>query len=87
MANGEKEEAQAPAPRGHKRMSSRTEIPSGSVDMSISTRPAKANATTNGGDAKYAAVTKGCTRASKFLFPERTAPSTGGGLAEPSWHW
>ncbi len=51
-------------------------VPSGSVVRSMSTRPASANATTSGGDARYDARTRGWIRPSKLRLPDRTAATT-----------
>ena len=45
----------------------------GSVVKSIVTRPARAKATTSGGDMRKFALMFWWTRASKFRFPESTA--------------
>ena len=51
-------------------------VPMGSVVRSMSTRPARAKATTSGGDARKAAFTCGLTRPSKLRLPESTAATT-----------
>lgn len=48
----------------------------GYFSKSISTVPAIANATTNGGDAKKLALVNGWTLPSKFLFPLNTEATT-----------
>ena len=48
-------------------------MPSGSLVRSTSTRPANANATTSGGEARYEARTSGWIRPSKLRLPDRTA--------------
>ena len=51
-------------------------VPSGSVVRSMSTRPASANATTSGGEARYDARTRGWIRPSKLRLPDSTAATT-----------
>ena len=51
-------------------------LPSGSSVRSMSTRPARANATTSGGEARYDARASGWIRPSKFRLPDRTAATT-----------
>ncbi len=48
----------------------------GSVDRFRSTRPASANATTNGGDMRKFALMFWCTRASKLRLPLNTDAAT-----------
>ena len=51
-------------------------VPIGSVVRSMSTRPARAKATTSGGEARNAAFTCGLTRPSKLRLPDSTAATT-----------
>ena len=48
----------------------------GSFVRSMSTRPARAKATTSGGDIRKLALMFWCTRASKLRLPESTAAAT-----------
>ncbi len=48
-------------------------VPSGSVERSMSMRPARAKATTSGGLARYDARARGWIRPSKLRLPDSTA--------------